>query len=125
MQTSQTIKGGRAVAHTVVVWDPLVRLIHWGLALTILLNGAFIDEEGSLHKWIGYTAVGLIGVRLVWGMIGPRHARFSAFPPNPVSAIRELATLFKGDKIMVLRDRTLVKMQGHILGSHLIATSDR
>lgn len=98
MQASETIDGGRAIAHTVLVWDPLVRLIHWGLALTILLNGAFVDEEGSLHEWIGYSAVGLIGVRLVWGMIGPRYARFSAFPPNPVSAIRQLTTLFKDDK---------------------------
>ena len=31
-------KSGRASAREVAVWDPLVRLVHWSLALTILLN---------------------------------------------------------------------------------------
>ena len=48
---------GRASAREVAVWDPLVRLIHWGLALTILLNGAILEEESNAHEWIGYCAL--------------------------------------------------------------------
>ena len=43
---------GRVSAREVAVWDPLVRLIHWSLALTILLNGTFIEEESTLFKCV-------------------------------------------------------------------------
>ena len=44
MPVSVTSDGGRFGARCIMVWDPLVRLIHWGLALTILLNGMIVDE---------------------------------------------------------------------------------
>ncbi len=44
---------GRTSARDVEVWDPLVRLIHWSLALTILLNGPFVEEESPPYEWIG------------------------------------------------------------------------
>jgi cytochrome b len=89
---------GRASAREVAVWDPLVRLIHWSLALTILLNGAFVEEESRTHEWIGYIALGLVGLRLVWALIGSKHARFSAFPPNPGRAVRHLKAMLAGDR---------------------------
>ncbi len=46
---------GRASAREVAVWDPLVRLIHWSLALTILLNGAIV-QEGECAKLGGQAA---------------------------------------------------------------------
>lgn len=107
MLVNKTIDSGRSGVYDIRVWDPLVRLIHWGLALTILLNGTFIDEESDLHEWIGYTAVGLIGIRLIWGLIGTRHARLSSFPPNPVAAIRYLISLSKGDKTVHLSHNPL------------------
>lgn len=73
-----------------MVWDPLVRLIHWGLAGTILATAAFTNPEHQTHEMVGYVAVALVVLRLVWGLIGTRHARFSAFPPIPVAAIRHL-----------------------------------
>ncbi len=107
MSVSEIIDGGRSGARNIKVWDPLVRLIHWSLALTIMLNGAFVDEESSLHEWIGYTAVGLIGVRLIWGMIGTQYARMSVFPPNPVAALRHLTALFKGERTVHLSHNPL------------------
>ena len=71
---------------TVKVWDPLVRVLHWTLAIVFLAN--FINEGGDpLHNWLGYTALFLIGVRFVWGLIGPRRARFSDWVRGP-STIR-------------------------------------
>lgn len=102
MIVNDKIVSERLSARNIMVWDPLVRLIHWSLAIAILLNGAIVDEESSLHEWIGYFAVGLIGVRLIWGLIGSSHARFSAFPPNPVVAIRHLVALSRGDKTVHL-----------------------
>lgn len=84
--------GGQVVS----VWDPLVRLIHWGLALAILTNGVLTDADGALHEYVGYAAIGLVGLRLAWGLFGTRHARFSAFLPNPAAALRHLRELREG-----------------------------
>lgn len=102
-----THSSGRASARDIAVWDPLVRLIHWSLALTILLNGAFVDAESKTHEWIGYTALALVGVRVVWGLIGPKHARFAAFPPSPARVIRHLGAMFSGDRTVHLSHNPL------------------
>lgn len=88
---------GRSGARDLPVWDPLVRLIHWSVALTILIN-SFTDGEAALHHWLGYAALVLVAVRLVWGVIGDRHARFCAFPPNPAAALRHLKQMRDGDR---------------------------
>ena len=58
------------------VWDPLVRVFHWSLVACVLLNLFVVDDGEDLHQWLGYAASALVGVRVVWGFIGPRHARF-------------------------------------------------
>jgi cytochrome b len=65
------------------VWDPLVRIFHW--ALVGGFATAFIVEDDLLgvHVWTGYLVLALIGVRLVWGIIGTRHARFGDFVRKP------------------------------------------
>jgi cytochrome b len=87
-----------ASGRTYRVWDPLVRLIHWGVAGAVLLNAALIEDESAAHEIIGYVAVILVAVRLVWGVIGSGPARFSSFPPNPAAALRHLARLSRGHK---------------------------
>lgn len=99
--------GGRESAREVSVWDPLVRLLHWSLALTILLNGTFVDEESQAHEWIGYIALGLVGLRLVWALVGPKHARFSAFPPSPGQAVRHIKAIMTGDRSVHLSHNPL------------------
>lgn len=80
---------------TVKVWDPLVRVLHWSLATAFLVN--FIDEGGDpLHNWLGYAALFLIGVRLVWGLIGSRRARFSAWVRGPRAVRRYLGERLAG-----------------------------
>lgn len=86
----------QSTLRAVSVWDPLVRLIHWGVAGAVLANATFVDEDSSLHEVLGYTALALVGVRLIWGLVGTRHARFSAFPPNPLAAVRHVFGLAKG-----------------------------
>ncbi|MBA1333466.1 cytochrome B561, partial [Candidatus Endoriftia persephone str. Guaymas] len=61
------------------VWDPLVRLFHWSLAVSFLLVYLSEDDFTSLHIIAGYSVGGLVVFRLLWGFIGPRHARFSDF----------------------------------------------
>ena len=94
MSIASTQDAGEAGIRVIPVWDPLVRMIHWSLVATILLNGFVTEDESRLHEYVGYAALGLVALRLVWGFVGPRHARFAAFPPNPLAAIRHLRDAF-------------------------------
>lgn len=114
-------KSGRAGAREVAVWDPLVRLIHWSLALTILLNGAFVDAESKTHEWIGYAALGLVGLRLVWALIGPKHARFSAFPPSPGRVVHHLKAMLAGDRSVHLSHNPLGALMAYNIWASVIA----
>jgi cytochrome b len=78
------------------VWDPFVRLFHWGLATAILV--AFLTEDDllALHTWAGYTVLALIGARLIWGVIGPRLARWWNFVRGPRATLAYLRTVLRG-----------------------------
>lgn len=79
-----------------VNWDPLLRMAHWGLAVVVVANSFFTKEGGSVHVAFGWAGLGLLILRLIWGFVGPREARFSSFPPNPLAALRHLGKLVRG-----------------------------
>ena len=64
------------------VWDPLVRVGHWLLATAVIIAW-FVDEPLWLHLWLGYIAIALVLVRILWGFIGPNYARFASFVRGP------------------------------------------
>lgn len=65
------------------VWDLAVRILHWSLAASCA--GAWVTTEIGLrwHNPLGYLALTLVGLRVAWGFIGSRHARFSQFLRSP------------------------------------------
>jgi cytochrome b len=78
---------------TVKVWDLPVRLFHWSLVAAFTLAYLSEDDLLTLHVVAGYTIAGLVLFRLVWGLIGTRHARFTDFvkpPAEVVSYIRDI-----------------------------------
>ncbi|SNS30863.1 Cytochrome b [Noviherbaspirillum humi] len=65
----------------VLVWDRLVRLIHWGVAALVAFN--FLNEGGSTwHRYAGYATATLVLTRLAWGRFSRGHARFSRWWPG-------------------------------------------
>ena len=80
------------------VWDLPTRIFHWALAASFA--GAYVLSESerlrNVHVALGYTVLGLLAFRLVWGFIGPRYARFSSFVHSPVAAFRYLRDEVRG-----------------------------
>ena len=79
-------------------WDPLVKITHWSIVTAIIAN-ALVTEEGSgAHIWVGYALAAVFALRLLWGLIGPAEARFSAFPPSLRRAVGHLRDIRVGRK---------------------------
>ena len=80
----------------ILVWDLPTRVFHWLLAGSFA--GAFLTAESErfrdIHVALGYTVLGLVVFRFLWGVIGTRYARFSSFPIAPRSVVRYLKSLF-------------------------------
>lgn len=69
-----------------LIWDLPTRIFHWGLVLCLLGLWYTAESEGEyidLHMKLGYVVIGLLCFRLIWGIIGTRHARFMSFVPTP------------------------------------------
>lgn len=80
----------------VKVWDPLIRVFHWTLVAAFVI--AYVTEEDwmQLHAFAGYLIGGLLVFRLLWGFVGPQHARFADFISSPrdvIAYLKETAAL--------------------------------
>jgi cytochrome b len=82
-----------AAHDTIKVWDPLLRIFHWSLVIAFTLAYASGEEWQDLHVLAGYTIAGLLGFRLLWGVVGTRHARFSDFVRRPADILGYLKQL--------------------------------
>lgn len=69
------------------VWDPVVRMFHWGLVGLFAFSFLTGDEWKQAHILSGYAIVGLLLVRIIWGFVGSHHARFSNFIYDPITTL--------------------------------------
>jgi cytochrome b len=86
-------------SRSVAVWDPVVRIAHWLLVLFFAVAYLAGEAEGdaeNLHVWTGYGLGNVVFLRLIWGFVGPRHARFADFVCGPSAAVRYLLDLLRG-----------------------------
>jgi len=75
---------------TIRVWDLPTRLFHW--ALVVVIAGALITQYigGNAMDWhfrFGYAALALVLFRVLWGLFGPRYARFTSFIRSPAAIL--------------------------------------
>lgn len=86
----------------ILVWDLPVRLFHWLLAGSFL--GAFVianavDDESSLfalHMLLGGVMAFMVLLRLIWGFVGSRYARFGSFAFGPRAVVEYVKGAFSG-----------------------------
>ncbi|HEY4168003.1 MAG TPA: cytochrome b/b6 domain-containing protein [Reyranella sp.] len=54
------------------VWDRLVRLLHWTLAVLVVFDLVY-DDGGRVHRLVGYAATVVVLLRLSWATASRRH----------------------------------------------------
>jgi len=78
------------------VWDPVVRFFHWGLAACFVLAWLTAEEATGIHIWLGYAVAALVAIRVIWGLVGTRYARFSQFVRGPGAVVGYLGDMVTG-----------------------------
>lgn len=84
---------------TVEVWDLPVRLFHWLLVAAVAAAGVTGHLGGSWliwHERAGVALLGLVVFRLLWGVLGTTHARFTQFLPSPAALRAALRGQWRG-----------------------------
>jgi cytochrome b len=78
------------------VWDPLVRLVHWSVAVLVVID--LFNEAGAnpWHRYLGYVAGALVLMRLAWGLVDSRYARLSAMAKSARTLMSYVAELRGG-----------------------------
>jgi cytochrome b len=88
-----------------MVWDLPLRLFHWALAIAVSIclytgiNGGFYEMDW--HKISGYVVLGLLLFRMAWGIVGPRHARFTTLIHGPGAIWRWLRPALRREPAVV------------------------
>jgi len=79
-QTGAPLSAAASGASRRVV-DAPTRAVHWLMALCFV--GAYVTADGErfrmVHVTLGYTLIGLVGWRVLWGLAGPRQARMAVW----------------------------------------------
>ncbi len=78
------------------VWDRPVRLLHWALAASVALAWASTEWAVGWHQPLGWGALGIVAMRIVWGFVGSRHARFAQFVRGPRTTLAYAAKALRG-----------------------------
>ncbi|MBS03986.1 MAG: cytochrome B [Gammaproteobacteria bacterium] len=83
----------------VLIWDIALRVTHWSLVILVSvsiytgLTGGLTEMD--VHMLSGYGILGLVTFRVIWGVVGPRHARFASFLAGPRAMLAHLRSLPK------------------------------
>ena len=94
--TRNALEMNTGTSGRVRVWDPLIRMFHWGLVAAFATAWLTADELQPVHEIAGYAVAGLVAFRLVWGLVGSRYARFAQFLRGPRETLAYLGDASRG-----------------------------
>jgi cytochrome b len=77
------------------IWDPLVRIFHWSLALLFAVSWLW-KGEAAIHEGTGKAILALVILRIGWGIAGPNSARFAKFIKGPAKTFSYLSDILQG-----------------------------
>ena len=118
-----------------LVWDLPLRLFHWLLVLTLIALWVTAElgiDYRQIHMWLGYGMMGLLFFRILWGLVGPRHSRFTNFFPTPGRLFRYIKASLGGmpaetvghNPLGSLMVFLMIILLGFQVGTGLFATDD-
>lgn len=85
-----------------LIWDLPTRISHWILAAGVTFCAVvslLVGEHSALfpfHSLVGLVIALLVVLRIVWGVIGSRHARFASFLFGPASVVKYFLAVVSG-----------------------------
>lgn len=94
----------------VLVWDLPTRLFHWSLVLLVIFSFVTEDIGGNAmhyHELSGFTILGLLLFRIIWGIVGSAPSRFQSFLRAPAAVLQYAATTFRRDSECLLTHNSL------------------
>ena len=78
----------------VKVWSIFIRLFHWALVVLFVMEFIIEDDLIKLHTTIGYVIISLLVLRILYGFVGDRYARFSDFIYAPGTVLNYTKSVF-------------------------------
>lgn len=87
-----------------LVYDLPTRIFHWllaGLFVTAFLIAKTVDDESlifSYHMLAGLILGFTVLLRILWGVVGTKHSKFSSFALHPKSLVAYFSGILSGDK---------------------------
>lgn len=92
-------------------WDIPIRVFHWtlvglvGLSIYTGLTGGL--KEMDFHVKSGVVILSLVLFRLIWGVVGGTHARFTDFVKGPAQVVQHVQQEILAGKPLQARGTTL------------------
>ena len=94
----------KEISRKMMSWDSPVFVSHWLTAISFC--GAVLTQDGErfrqVHVTMGYTMLGVVAFRIIWGFIGSKYARFSTMTSR-FTKVREHIQMLFCDKNQAIR----------------------
>jgi len=118
-----TIPESAPFPNEISVWDPVVRIFHWSLVAAFTVAWLTGEEESRVHAFAGYAVIGLVLIRIAWGFVGTKYARFRDFVYRPSTVLDYARDMLTGKSKRYLGHNPLGGMMIIALQLSLLAAS--